>query len=180
MCLFENYSYNVSTRDNTPIDELAQLADKILEVAIPTMSKVSVQSSPNYFEVLQGEIVSLKQEIKTLQQAKYHVIVYLAHTTTHQAQALIPHQQCAGISKSLKLQQRNANHPVLTQEMTRPDTDGDRYAWPSPLSPFYVTNRTSGLHFLVDTGAEVTIIHLQLLTITTTRITLISRLSIIP
>ena len=41
-----------STRDNTPIDELVHLADKVLEVAIPTVLKVSVQPSPNDFELL--------------------------------------------------------------------------------------------------------------------------------
>ena len=42
--------------------------------------------------------------------------------------------------------------------MTRPATDGDQCAWPPSLSPFYVTDCTSGLRFLVDTGAEVSVI----------------------
>ena len=62
-----------STNDSIPITELAQLADKVMEVAVPVMSKVSVQSSvppsPSEVELLQGKVIALEQEIKTLQQA---------------------------------------------------------------------------------------------------------------
>ena len=59
-----------STNDDTPIEELAQLVDKVMEVAIPTMLKVSdIQSNLNDAEVLQSEIASFKQEVKTQQQA---------------------------------------------------------------------------------------------------------------
>ena len=58
-----------STSEDTPIAQLAQLADKVMEVSVPTVSKVSVQPSPTALEQLQGEIASLKQEVKTLQQA---------------------------------------------------------------------------------------------------------------
>ena len=62
-----------STNDSIPITELAQLADKVMKVAVPVMSKVSVQSSvlpsPSEVELLQGKIIALEQEIKALQQA---------------------------------------------------------------------------------------------------------------
>ena len=57
-----------STIDNTPIDKLAQLADKVMEVTIPTVLKVDIQPSTHDFEALQRETASLEQEIKTLHQ----------------------------------------------------------------------------------------------------------------
>lgn len=57
-----------STNNNTLITELAQLANKVMEVTVPTVSKVSVQPSMKELELLQEEIASLKQEIKVLKQ----------------------------------------------------------------------------------------------------------------
>ena len=52
-----------STQSDTPIDELAQLADKIMEVAIPEVANVSVQSGPSEIENLRAEVVALKKQI---------------------------------------------------------------------------------------------------------------------
>ena len=41
-----------STRSDTPIDELAQLANKIIEVAIPQVASVSTQPSSSDIESL--------------------------------------------------------------------------------------------------------------------------------
>ena len=57
-----------STRGDTPIDELAQLADKIMEVAVPEVAAVSVaKPDTTLLEQLRQEIASLKQQIQTLQ-----------------------------------------------------------------------------------------------------------------
>ena len=56
-----------STQGDTSINELAQLADKIIEVAVPQVASVSTQPSSSDIESLRVEIVSLKQHIKTLQ-----------------------------------------------------------------------------------------------------------------
>ena len=63
-----------STRGDTPIDELTQLADKIIEVAVPQVASVSVQPNhePNCtteIESLRAEIASLKQQINILKKA---------------------------------------------------------------------------------------------------------------
>ena len=55
-----------------PINELAQLAVKITEVAIPEVANVSVQPSSSELESLRAEIVSLKQQITSLKKASRH------------------------------------------------------------------------------------------------------------
>ena len=49
-----------------PINELAQLADNITEVAILEIADVSVQPSSSELESLRAEIISLKQQITSL------------------------------------------------------------------------------------------------------------------
>ena len=54
-----------STRDNTSIEELAQLADRIIEVAVPpSVSNVSTQ--PAELDQLKAEITSLTQVVNSL------------------------------------------------------------------------------------------------------------------
>ena len=55
-----------STRNDTPINDLAQLADKIMEVAIPEVAAVSVQPNPSEIESLRAEITDLKQQLNSL------------------------------------------------------------------------------------------------------------------
>ena len=71
-----------STRDNTSIDELTQLADKVMEIAIPTVSKVAMQPNLHNFEVLQGETASLEHEIKMLQ-AAHNQVTHCHSPTPH-------------------------------------------------------------------------------------------------
>ena len=56
-------------RGDTPIAELAQLADRIIEVAVPQVANVSVQPRSSDIESLRPEIASLKQQINTLKKA---------------------------------------------------------------------------------------------------------------
>ena len=56
-----------STRGDTSINELGQLVDKIIKVAVPQVASVSTQPSSFDVESLCAEIISLKHQIKTLQ-----------------------------------------------------------------------------------------------------------------
>ena len=59
-----------STRGDTTIEELAQLADQIIEIAVPEVATVSTVKPDNtVLEHLCEEITGLKQQIQTLQ---YH------------------------------------------------------------------------------------------------------------
>ena len=56
----------VLTRNDTPINKLTQLADKIMEVAIPEVAAASVQLNPSEIESLHAEIIDLKQQLNSL------------------------------------------------------------------------------------------------------------------
>ena len=65
----------------------------------------------------------------------------------------------AGITGTLEILLANAYLPAPSRETNRPAADGGQRAWPASKSPiFYVTDRSNGFRFLVDTGAEVSVI----------------------
>ena len=55
-----------STRSDTPINEIAQLADKIIKVSVPQVASNSAQPNSSDIEALHAEIASLKQQINFL------------------------------------------------------------------------------------------------------------------
>lgn len=57
-----------STRDTVALNDLAQLADKIAEVAMPSVCAVNTPSLASEVEQLRAEVASLKQAIKSLSQ----------------------------------------------------------------------------------------------------------------
>ena len=130
-----------STNDSIPITELAQLADKVMKVAIPVMSKVSVQSSvppsPSEVELLQGKVIALEQEIKTLQQATRAQLPRQRSPSPQRYSTRNP--RYAGIIKILEPLLRNVDHPVHIWEMTRPATDGDQCFWPITLVACFIS-----------------------------------------
>ena len=72
-CLLTNVRMVLaSTQGGTSIAELAQLADKIIEVAVPQVANVSIQPCSSDIESLRVEIASLKQQINTLKKAFRH------------------------------------------------------------------------------------------------------------
>ena len=58
-----------STRSDTPINEIAQLADKIIEVSVPQVASISAQPNSSDIAALRAEIASLKQQINFLKRA---------------------------------------------------------------------------------------------------------------
>ena len=53
---------------------------------------------------------------------------------------------------------RNVGHLAPNRETTRPVASGDERTWPAFKSLFFLRDYASGTHFLVDTGAEVSVI----------------------
>ena len=54
---------------------------------------------------------------------------------------------------------KNANPHARRRETPRPLVDGDRCCWPITQSPIlHITDRVSAYRFLIDTGAEVSVV----------------------
>lgn len=58
-----------STGDSTSLEQLAQLADKIVEVAMPSVSAVTASSFMDEMEQLHSQVVSLKRLVQSLSSA---------------------------------------------------------------------------------------------------------------
>lgn len=61
----------VLTSDTTILEELAQLADKIVELAAPSVSAVAASSFAE-MEQLRSEVISLKKLVQSLSSAPQH------------------------------------------------------------------------------------------------------------
>ena len=92
----------------------------------------------------------------------HRIPVLLRHTPVLPAQLhpLLnpPPIRFAGIIKPLAILLTSVNLHALTRETTRPAADGDQCLWPTPSRLFYVTDSLIGLRFLVDTGAEISVV----------------------
>ena len=54
-----------------------------MDVAVPIVSKVSFKPSPTEVDLLQGEIATLKQEIKTLQARGTQAVCHRSPSPSH-------------------------------------------------------------------------------------------------
>ena len=120
-----------STRSDMPINEFAQLAHKITEVAIPEVANVSVQ--PNSTE-LESFVLKSSPSSNRLPLSRK-----LLGVPVHHIVAVPPAQLCplnhltkfAGITELLVTLLRSVKLHALIRETTRPSADGDQCYWPT-------------------------------------------------
>eukprot|EP00794_Sanderia_malayensis_P018523 gene18523-biopygen15608 len=132
-----------STADRVPLDELAALADKILEVALPTPAIDALQSKPTVEmpSSSSSEIAELRGQINQL---------------TSQMQALAEHFQLQPPSRGR--QQSRSWSPFRRNSFARsPNRRPDDPSGAFCCRLFYVSDRYTGTRFLVDTGADVSV-----------------------
>ena len=116
-----------STHENTSIEELTQLADRIIEVAVPPLvSNVSTQ--PSELDLLKSEITSLTQVVNSLQRnyRSNSRSCYSSNRHRSPSPASRPHPppKQSGITGTLAILHTNAHLPAPSQEMIRPAADG--------------------------------------------------------
>ena len=114
-----------SANCSTSLTELAQMEDKIMEVAVTSVSTFQTPSCPNptEFEDLCSEIASLKSTLKNL---SHHC------SPSPQPCQQDPQDQLCYTSEMLPDSARN---PALGGEKARPTTSGDEWIWPEYLLP---------------------------------------------
>ena len=144
-----------STNDSVPLDELAQLADKIVEVAVPqTVSAVQSATFGNELDKLKSEVAGLRKLIKSLPSQRNnrpHSPSPTPANNINDPSICWYHQKYGSSARKCKppcKHSENSTSSIATMNAT------DRQA----NHLFHIIDKTFGVRFLVDTGAEVSVI----------------------
>ena len=154
-----------STREDTSIEELAQLADRIIEVAVPP-SVSNVSSQPSELDLLKAEITSLTQVVNSLRRNYRSNCRSRYSSNRHHSQVQLddrthPPNSLMFALVSLELQRFCTQmHTSLLQVGKRSGQTLMVTSMPGLLTSrlFYITDCSNGFRFLVDTGPEVSVI----------------------
>ena len=79
-------------------------------------------------------------------------------SSTRVRSPLCPLPASAGITDVLGTEPETALRLVPSRETTRPVVSGDERHWPTTKSPFFISDCYTGLRFLIDTGAQVSVL----------------------
>ena len=116
-----------STPDTGSLNNLAQLADKIMEVATPS-PVIAAVSTTSELEHLHKEVAELKSMLQALQSSKQSG-AWRSPSPQQQLQEL-----CLYCNKYSNDPQKCKPH-VRSRETHRPLAEGDRCSWPLTLLP---------------------------------------------
>ena len=117
-----------STPETTTIDEIATLADHIMDVSAPSISTVAATQLSTDVDHLRAEIASLRELVSLrLQGGNRNHLGIDAPLVRH---LLIHLTTCAGTMPGFVKQQRNAVVLAPGWKTHRPGADGGQPAWP--------------------------------------------------
>ena len=144
----------VSTNDSVSLDDLAQLADEIVEVSTPqSVSTVHSSNLSDKVEKLRGQLTNLTLLIKSLP--------FQRKSCTHSPSPAPPDSNNANDTIVYWYHQKygqsahNCKSPCTHsgKSLKAMNSSGQKQN-----HLFHVVDKSFGLHFLVDTGAEVSVI----------------------
>ena len=146
-----------STSDTTSLENLAQLADKVVEVAAPSVSAVKNSSPQLSSEVdqLRAEVTRLQEVVKSLS-FKKRPRTPIRHSPTPRSSPSPTARTLCWYHSKYGDAARKCKPPCdmgSAHTIAATNTVGS-----TPSRLFYVTDRISGLRFLVDTGADVSVV----------------------
>ena len=155
-----------STRSDTPINEIAQLADKIIEVAVPQVASISTQLNSSDIEALRVEIASLKKQINGFKRASRRARSPHPRATSPHSRTTSPAPPSQSTDTVCWYHQTfgDSAHKCQTSCSFQGNNSASRSLMVTsvpgqqPSRLFYVTDSLTGLRFLVDTGAKISVV----------------------
>ena len=157
-----------STDPSMDLRNLAELADKVVEVATQTVSAVSNPHPPPPVNTEPSDIKHLREEVARLTQ-----LVESLTTRSRRRSPSLPRSRCSGSLAPSSMPQDSLcwYHRTFgddAQKCKEPCTWGVKHPGRTlaatsatgtlPCRLFYVQDRTTGTQFLVDTGSEVCVV----------------------
>ena len=143
-----------SADPSTTIDKLAEMADKVMEVAAPTAPNVSVVSQVNAYH---PETVTCRHSASGPDPAAPTAFLVLVTALQHQHLNTMT-LSCASITPNLEKLRRSVRNHAVGETPQLHTIAATSTAGPSPSRLFYVTDKNTCTCFLVDTGSEVSAI----------------------
>ena len=116
------------------LDDLATLADKVLDAAPPSMASITQPSSE--VDDLRTEVSRLTELVTSLT-TQGHSSRYRSPSPRRQPRPRHPPLPTAfaGITPALEVEHENPPHPARSRETFRPVVSGDTRHWPTTESP---------------------------------------------
>ena len=143
-----------STNDSVSLDDLAQLADKIVEVSAPqSVSTVRSSNLSDEVEKLKGQLTNLTQLVKSLS--------FQRKSRTRSPSPAPPDSSNANDTTVCWYHQKygqSAHKCKSPCTYSRKSLAAMNSSGQKQGHLFHFVDKSSGLHFLVDTGAEVSVI----------------------
>ena len=124
----------LASSDSPDLDKLAQLADKIVEVAAPQINSTTTTSSSSEIQRLRSEILELKKFIQSINKAPKRILLIKSYTSFQPTPHLQPrtiHLTSVGTIADSEMMPANAKAPVPSPRKTVTPVNSGR---PVPLA----------------------------------------------
>ena len=165
----------------TELQEIAQVADKIMDVATPSSVSSFRSNTSADIEHLKTELTELRRLFESFMSTNKHHGTAPDPSDAHRHITQLPlhlmNRLCAGTTNASVTMPRDAVH-LAPSRRERPLVATNASGQSPNSRLFFISDRNSSYQFLVDTGAEVSLLPPRLLNVTHPRWDSVYRLPI--